>query len=182
MLALIQEALKAGKVLGFPPTRMIAHAETAGDDWSSANEWVEYEFRLNDVLPRYDDPVICTYDANLLNANLALDILRTHPVAIIGGVLVENSFSSRPEESARGPRANRGAPAVPRIRRLRMRVTLIYIGYWPEPRPPSGAVYLSGHNNIVSVSVGALVFVKCGFGGGIYGYQLHFSAADTASD
>ena len=39
-----------------------------------------------------------------------------------------------------------------------------------------------GHNNIVSVSVGALVFVKCGFGGGIYGYQLHFSAADTASD
>ena len=53
--------------------------------------------RLNDVLPRYDDPVICTYDANLLNANLALDILRTHPVAIIGGVLVENSFFSSPE-------------------------------------------------------------------------------------
>jgi hypothetical protein len=64
---------------------MIAHAETAVDDWSSANEWVEYEIRLNDVLPRYDDPVICTYDANLLNANFGLDILRTHPVAIIGG-------------------------------------------------------------------------------------------------
>jgi MEDS: MEthanogen/methylotroph, DcmR Sensory domain len=110
MLALIQEALKAGKVLGFPLTRMIAHAETAVDDWSSANEWVEYEIRLNDVLPRYDDPVICTYDANLLNANLALDILRTHPVAIIGGVLVENSFSSRPEEFLREVRERTGAP------------------------------------------------------------------------
>jgi hypothetical protein len=110
MLALIQEALKAGKVLGFPLTRMIAHAETTVDDWSSANEWVEYEIRLNDVLPRYDDPVICTYDANLLNANLALDILRTHPVAIIGGVLVENSFFSRPEEFLREVRKRTGAP------------------------------------------------------------------------
>jgi hypothetical protein len=55
MLAVIQEALRAGTSLGFPLTRMIAHAETAVDDWSSANEWVEYEMRLNDVLPRYDD-------------------------------------------------------------------------------------------------------------------------------
>jgi hypothetical protein len=35
MLALIQEALRAGKTLGFPLTRMIAHAETAVDDWFS---------------------------------------------------------------------------------------------------------------------------------------------------
>jgi hypothetical protein len=98
MLALIQEALKQGTALGFPLTRMVAHAETAVDDWSSANEWVEYEMRLNEVLPGYDDPVICTYDVNLLGAGLALDILRTHPVAVIGGVLVENSFFSRPED------------------------------------------------------------------------------------
>jgi hypothetical protein len=76
MLALIQEALKAGQALGFPLTRLVAHAETVVDDWSSANEWVEYEMRLNDVLPRYDDPVICTYDVNLLSGSLALDILR----------------------------------------------------------------------------------------------------------
>jgi hypothetical protein len=98
MLALIQEALKAGAGLGFPLTRMIAHAETAVDDWKSGNDWVEYEMRLNAVLPNYDDPVICTYDVNLLNANLAIDILRTHPMVIIGGVLVENSFFSKPQD------------------------------------------------------------------------------------
>ncbi len=76
MLALIQEALKAGNALGFPLTRMIAHAEMAVDDWKSGNEWVEYEMRLNDVLPNYDDPVICTYDVNLLTGSLAVDILR----------------------------------------------------------------------------------------------------------
>jgi hypothetical protein len=98
MLALIQEALKASQRLGFPITRLVAHAETVLEDWSNVNDWIEYEMRLNDVLPRYDDPVICTYDANLLNGSLALDILRTHPVAVTGGVLHENPFYARPEE------------------------------------------------------------------------------------
>jgi hypothetical protein len=82
------------------------------EDWASGQDWVEYEMRLNSVLPSYDDPVICTYDANLLNANLAIDILRTHPVAIIGGVLIENSFFSRPEEFLREVR-ERTAPPQP---------------------------------------------------------------------
>lgn len=101
MLALIQDALKAGAALGFPLTRMVAHAETALEDWSSVNDWVEYEARLNEVLPYYADPVICTYDTNLLNAPIAIDILRTHPVAIIGGFLHENPFFVRPEEFLR---------------------------------------------------------------------------------
>lgn len=65
---------------------------------------------LNEVLPNYDDPVICTYDANLVDANLAIDILRTHPVAVIGGVLVENSFFSRPEDFLREVRARSSTP------------------------------------------------------------------------
>jgi hypothetical protein len=110
MLALIQEALKEGSALGFPLTRMIAHAETAVDDWKSGNEWVEYEMRLNGVLPNYDDPVICSYDANLLTAPLAIDILRTHPVVIIGGVLIENAFFTRPDEFIREVQARSGPP------------------------------------------------------------------------
>jgi hypothetical protein len=98
MLATIQEGLKTGPTLGFPLTRLIAHAEAVLQDGSKANEWVEYETRLNDVLPRYDDPVICTYDANLLNGTIAVDILRTHPVAIIGGRLYENPFFVPPAE------------------------------------------------------------------------------------
>ena len=98
MLVTIQEALKAGPTLGFPLTRLIAHAETVLQDWSKANEWVEYEIRLNDVLPRFNDAVICTFDANLLDGTLLVDILRTHPVAIIGGRLYENPFFSPPAE------------------------------------------------------------------------------------
>jgi hypothetical protein len=46
------------------------------------------------LLPNYDDPVICTYDVNLLSAPVA-DILRTHPMVIIGGILVGNNFFTR---------------------------------------------------------------------------------------
>jgi hypothetical protein len=112
-LALIQEALKTGATLGFPRTRLIAHAETVlwhPEDWSTVNEWIEYETRLNDVLLRYDDPVICTYDANLLNGSIAVDILRTHPVAIIGGLLYENPFFVPPQEFLRQVRHRSGAP------------------------------------------------------------------------
>jgi len=104
MLILIQEALETGPTLGFPLTRLIAHAETVlwhPEDWSTVNEWIEYETRLNDVLPRYDDPVICTYDANLLSGSIVVDILRTHPVAIIGGLLYENPFFVPPQQFLR---------------------------------------------------------------------------------
>jgi hypothetical protein len=110
MLDCIQEALSDGAALGFPLTRVVAHAESVVDSWPTANAWVEYEMRANHVLSNYDDPVICAYDTNLLDANLALDILRTHPAAIIGGALVENSYFSRPEDFLREVRARTGPP------------------------------------------------------------------------
>ena len=73
---------------------------------------IEYEARLNDVLPGYDDPVIW-YDANLLNATLAIDVLRTHPVAVIGGVLHENPFFVRPEKILREFFGRAGEPPTP---------------------------------------------------------------------
>jgi hypothetical protein len=113
MLALIQEAIKDGGKRGFPLTRMVAHAETVLEDWSSVNDWIEYEMRLNDVLPRYDDPVICTYDINLLSAGIAVDIMRTHPMIIIGGMLQENPFFEKPGVFLRAIVARGEPPTTP---------------------------------------------------------------------
>src|SRR6516165_234173 len=98
MLALIQETLKTGARLGFPLTRMIAHAETVLEEWSKVDEWIEYETWVSKVLPGHDDVVICTYDTNLLNGAVAFDILRTHPVVILGGLLYENPFFVEPDK------------------------------------------------------------------------------------
>jgi hypothetical protein len=101
MLVTIQEALKAGSTLGFPLTRLIALGDSSPKDWSKADEWVEYEARLNDVLARFNDAVICTYDTNLLDGTILVDILRIHPVVIIGGRLYENPFFVPPGEFLR---------------------------------------------------------------------------------
>jgi hypothetical protein len=58
MLALIQEVLEEGKQQGFPLTRLVAHMEWALEDRPGVDDLVEYETRLNYLLPLYNDPVI----------------------------------------------------------------------------------------------------------------------------
>jgi hypothetical protein len=58
MLALIEEVLQDGPKAGFPLTRLVAHMEWALEDRPGVDDLVEYETRLNYVLPKYKDPVI----------------------------------------------------------------------------------------------------------------------------
>jgi hypothetical protein len=57
MLALIEEVLQGGKVRGFRLTRLMANMEWALEDRPGVDDIVEYETRLNYVLPKYDDAV-----------------------------------------------------------------------------------------------------------------------------
>jgi hypothetical protein len=58
MLALIEEVLSAGPKEGYRLTRLVAHMEWALEDFPGVNDLVEYETRLNFILPKYKDPVI----------------------------------------------------------------------------------------------------------------------------
>jgi hypothetical protein len=58
MLALIEEVLTSGPAEGYPLTRLVAHMDWALEDFPGVNDLVEYETRLNFVLPKYKDPVI----------------------------------------------------------------------------------------------------------------------------
>jgi len=57
MLALLEEVLVAGKAQGFPLTRLVANMEWGLEDRPGVDDIVEYETRLNYVLPKYDDAV-----------------------------------------------------------------------------------------------------------------------------
>ena len=98
MLALIEEELQSGAATGSRRIRLVAHME-----WSLLNEpgvddLLEYETRLNYVVPKYDDPVVCTYDLAKFGASVVMDALRTHPVVIIGGLLQANPFFVPPDQ------------------------------------------------------------------------------------
>ncbi|MEA2738529.1 MAG: hypothetical protein QOH05_1836 [Acetobacteraceae bacterium] len=98
MLALIEEVLQSGSAAGYPLTRFVSRAEWALVDKAGIDDWLEYETRVNHVVAQYDDPVICTYDLAKFSASVVMDVMRTHPVVIIGGVLQENPFFVPPDQ------------------------------------------------------------------------------------
>jgi hypothetical protein len=98
MLVLIEEVLTEGKQQGFGLTRLWANMEWALEDLPGVHDIVEYETRLNHILPKYDDVVVCTYDVTRFSASVVMDIMRTHPQVIIGGILQQNPFYVPPDE------------------------------------------------------------------------------------
>jgi hypothetical protein len=97
MLALIQEVLEEGRRQEFPMTRLVANMEWAVEDRPGVGDLVAYESRLNYILPKYDDTVVCTYDLGKFSASAVMDILRTHPMVIVGDVMQENPFYTPPD-------------------------------------------------------------------------------------
>jgi hypothetical protein len=99
MLNLVDELLTGCKNQGFGLTRIWANMEWAVPaDVPGRHEIVEYESRLNYVLPKYGNVVVCTYDVNKFSASLLIDVMRTHPQVIIGGILQENPFYVPPDQ------------------------------------------------------------------------------------
>jgi hypothetical protein len=100
MLALIEEVLQSGAAAGYPLTRFLGQMEWALQDKPGLDDlsFVEFETRVNYVSPKYDDPLICAYDLSKFSANMIIDVMRTHPVVLIGGVLQENPFFVPPDQ------------------------------------------------------------------------------------
>jgi hypothetical protein len=90
MLGFVQQHISGDSQT--PISRISGHAEWAGEDWPGVEDFLEYEARLNDVVPEGRDTVVCMYDLSKTGGALMADVLRTHPVIILGGVLHENPF------------------------------------------------------------------------------------------
>jgi hypothetical protein len=105
------EQLASGTVKGgFPLSRICCRMDWAVEGRSCIDDLVEFESRVNDVWRRHDDAVICTYNLAKFGGETVIDIMRTHPMIIIGGILQSNPFFVPPEEFLReigGRRAKR---------------------------------------------------------------------------
>jgi hypothetical protein len=111
MLALLQEVLAQGRKQGCAMTRMVAHMGWAAAQGPHAEDLVEYETRVNHMWPHHEDAVICVYDLAQFGAGIVMDIMRTHPVVLIGGILQENPFFVPPDEFLQELRERRASRA-----------------------------------------------------------------------
>jgi hypothetical protein len=93
-----EKVLQSGPAAGYAQTRFLAHMEWALVDLPGIGDLIEFETRVNYVVPKYDDIVICAYDLSKFSASVVMDALRTHPVVIIGGILQKNPFFIPPDQ------------------------------------------------------------------------------------
>jgi hypothetical protein len=97
-LAFFEDVLKSGPAAGFAQTRVLGQMEWALIHLPGVEDLIEYETRLNQVVPKYDDTVLCAYDLSKFGAETVIYALRTHPLVIIGGLLHENPFYVEPDQ------------------------------------------------------------------------------------
>ncbi|HLT17873.1 MAG TPA: MEDS domain-containing protein [Thermomicrobiales bacterium] len=93
MLELLEEAL------GSPPEPRVRLVSEMG--WAAADDnrdLLEFEARANYLMPDHPHIAVCVYDTAQFGGDVMIDILRTHPMALIGGVLQINPFYVPPDE------------------------------------------------------------------------------------
>jgi hypothetical protein len=109
MLEAFEELASATTRQGFPRSRIVCHMDWAVEAGSHVEKLVEFESRVNDVWLRHEDAVICTYNLAKFGGDTVIDMMRTHPMVIIGGILQENPFFVPPDVFLRELRERRGA-------------------------------------------------------------------------
>ena len=98
MLQVFEELASGGAKGGFPLSRIVCHMEWAIETGLHIQDVVEFESRVNDVWRCHDDAVICTYRIGKFRGDTVIDVMRTHPMIIIGGMLQQNPFFVPPED------------------------------------------------------------------------------------
>lgn len=99
-LAIFAQVVKTAGLKGFPLLRFVTHMEWVLETDMEPDELLEYEAMTNELWLRPTgplNPIICVYDLRRFRADIVLDVMRTHPLVIIGGVLQENPFFVPPD-------------------------------------------------------------------------------------
>jgi hypothetical protein len=107
------EQLASGNTNGnFPLSRIVCRMDWVTQDRSYVDDVIEFESRVNDVWNRHNDAVICTYHLSQFGGDTVIDIMRTHPLIIIGGILQQNPFFVPAQEFLREFRQRRASRAA----------------------------------------------------------------------
>lgn len=61
-------------------------------------ELMGYESLLNLFLPRYPQVILCFYALDQFSGELLVDVLKTHPKVLLGGMVLDNPYYLEPDE------------------------------------------------------------------------------------
>jgi len=92
------EQLASNPTGAYPMSRICCRMDWAVEGQSHIDDVIEFESRVNDVWRRHEDAVICTYHLGQFRGDEVIDIMRTHPMVVIGETLQQNPFYIPPDE------------------------------------------------------------------------------------
>jgi MEDS: MEthanogen/methylotroph, DcmR Sensory domain len=98
MIGVFEQLASGNAEGGFPLSRICCRMDWAVEDQSHIDDVIEFESRVNEVWRNHDDAVICTYHLGQFGGDAVIDIMRTHPMVVIGGILQRNPFYIPPEQ------------------------------------------------------------------------------------
>jgi hypothetical protein len=98
MLQAFEQVASGNAPGGFPLSRIVCRMDWAAEGNSYIDDLIEFESRVNQVWEHHEDAVICTYHLGKFGGDTVMDIMRTHPMVIIGGILQRNPFFVPPGE------------------------------------------------------------------------------------
>jgi PAS domain S-box-containing protein len=98
MIALLRAETQRALEDGYSALRVTGEMSWALRGLPGSERLMEYEAKLNTFLPESKCLAICQYDRRLFDAEVLLDVLTTHPYAVIGARLLENFYYMPPED------------------------------------------------------------------------------------
>jgi enamine deaminase RidA (YjgF/YER057c/UK114 family) len=98
MISAFEQLASGNSSAGYPLSRICCRMDWTVKDQSHVDDVIEFESRVNDVWRHHEDAVICTYYLGQFRGDEVIDIMRTHPMVIIGGILQQNPFFIPPDE------------------------------------------------------------------------------------
>ena len=112
MLEVFEQLASDSAKSGFPLSCIVCQMDWAAEGHSHIDSLIQFESRVNDVWDRHDDAVICVYYLRNFTGDTVIDIMRTHPMVIIGGILQQNPFFVPPQEFLREFRERRAGSTL----------------------------------------------------------------------
>jgi MEDS: MEthanogen/methylotroph, DcmR Sensory domain len=64
----------------------------------AVGDLIGYESELNRIMSNFPQVNLCLYDLTRCSGDLIMDVLKTHPKALLGGMVIDNPYYLEPDE------------------------------------------------------------------------------------
>ncbi|PKL66588.1 MAG: hypothetical protein CVV28_09295 [Methanobacteriales archaeon HGW-Methanobacteriales-1] len=106
MIKMLTEETEKALKEGYAALRVTGEMSWALRGLPGSERLIEYETKLNEFFPTNKALAICQYDCRVFEPEILLDILTTHPIAVIGTEIYENFYYVPTEDflAGKGPK------------------------------------------------------------------------------